>query len=986
MNSRTTRRRPYPLHVHIATLFILLIVVMGLVLGWFNFRKNTELILSASEELFDRITQEVLAEFNGTYSPVASMVDLLSVSPAMQADTLEERLNALPLFREALNSKRELSALQVGYDTGDFFILRRTDNPDMRKRFEAPKEASFVADHITAGSSGTPLMLRLYFDAELKELERRELGKSEYDPRKRPWYARAIGSRGRVTSEPYLYYFIGKVGVTVGRRLPDRTGVVAADVTLEQLSQTLRGQQFSPSSELVLVSGDGKVLAYRETDRLVVRTDESDRVEMARIDQLGSPVLEELVRTAGIRPTNINFQFNEKLWVGAIREVPTAAAVTIYLAMAAPEEELLSEAMTIRRQSALITIGIIIIALPITWLLASRIAKPLRKLAGETDIIRNFDFAKPIHMRSLVKEIDDLAVAMDAMKGTISRFLNLITSLAGEQDFDRMLERVTEETMRAGEADGAVLYLVGDDEVELRPGCVRVAGSDAKIRAAALPVYRIDTNEVGNALVQSVREDKTTMFTLEQKQAEQGEQFAAIFDGLAAPLIRVIALPLHNRQREVSGCLCLLFVSQDGIEAAEPGREHIAFVEALSGFAAVSMETHHLLKMQKALLESFIKLIAGAIDAKSPYTGAHCQRVPYLTKMIARAACESQAPPFKDFDLSEEEWEALHIAGWMHDCGKVTTPEYVVDKATKLATIYDRIHEVRMRFEVLKRDAEIRHWQAVADGGDRDTLRQQMESEWRQLDEEFAFVAESNEGGEFMAPERIERLRQIAERVWMRTIDDRIGVSWEEKTRKERTPAPELPAEEKVLAEKEEHIIQRRTADHMPSDNRWGFRMDVPEHMYNQDEIYNLCVQRGTLTDEERYKINDHIVQTVIMLEKLPYPKHLRNVPVIAGGHHEKMDGTGYPRRLKRDDMPLTARMMAIADIFEALTAQDRPYKKAKKLSEAIRIMSFMKKDHHIDPEIFELFLTSGVYMEYARHFLARELIDEFDIEQYLDG
>ncbi|MBW1771038.1 MAG: hypothetical protein JRJ17_07780, partial [Deltaproteobacteria bacterium] len=566
------------------------------------------------------------------------------------------------------------------------------------------------------------------------------------------------------------------------------------------------------------------------------------------------------------------------------------------------------------------------------------------------------------------------------------RFLNLITSLAGEQDFDRMLERVTEETMRAGEADGAVVYLVGDDEVELRPGYVRVAGSDAKIRAAALPAYRIDTNEVGNALVQSVREDKTTVFTLEQKQAEQGEQFAAIFDALAAPLIRVIALPLHNRQREVNGCLCLLFVAQEGIEAAEPGREHIAFVEALSGVAAVSMETHHLLKMQKALLESFIKLIAGAIDAKSPYTGAHCQRVPYLTKMIARAACESQAPPFKDFDLNEEEWEALHIAGWMHDCGKVTTPEYVVDKSTKLETIYDRIHEVRMRFEVLKRDAKIRYWQAVADGGDRDTLRQQMESEWRQLDEEFAFVAESNEGGEFMAPERIERLRQTAERVWMRTIDDRIGISGEEKTRKERTQAPELPAEEKVLTGKEEHIIQRRTAEQMPSDNRWGFRMDVPEHMYNRDEIYNLCVQRGTLTNEERYKINDHIVQTIIMLEKLPYPKHLRNVPVIAGGHHEKMDGTGYPRRLKRDDMPLTARMMAIADIFEALTAQDRPYKKAKKLSEAIRIMSFMKKDHHIDPEIFELFLTSGVYMEYARHFLSRELIDEFDIEQYLDG
>ncbi|MBW1860681.1 MAG: hypothetical protein JRI70_11700 [Deltaproteobacteria bacterium] len=351
--------------------------------------------------------------------------------------------------------------------------------------------------------------------------------------------------------------------------------------------------------------------------------------------------------------------------------------------------------------------------------------------------------------------------------------------------------------------------------------------------------------------------------------------------------------------------------------------------------------------------------------------------------MLARAACESQAAPFKDFDLSEEEWEALHIAGWLHDCGKVTTPEYVVDKATKLETIYDRIHEVRMRFEVLKRDAGLRYWQAVGDGGDRDALGQQLESEWRQLDEDFAFVAECNEGGEFMSSERMERLREIAKQTWMRTLDDRIGISWEEKVRKERKPAPELPVEEKVLAKKEEHIIQRGKADHMPADNPWGFRMQVPQDLYNRDEIYNLSVERGTLTAEERYKINDHIVQTIIMLEKLPYPKHLRNVPVIAGGHHEKMDGTGYPRRLTRDDMPLTARMMAIADIFEALTAADRPYKKGKTLSEAVRIMSFMK---NIDPELFELFLTSGVYMQYAKHFLKQEQMDEVDIEQYLGG
>ena len=149
-------------------------------------------------------------------------------------------------------------------------------------------------------------------------------------------------------------------------------------------------------------------------------------------------------------------------------------------------------------------------------------------------------------------------------------------------------------------------------------------------------------------------------------------------------------------------------------------------------------------------------------------------------------------------------------------------------------------------------------------------------------------------------------------------------------------------------------------------------------------EVYNLCIGRGTLTAEERFKINDHMVQTIIMLEQLPFPKHLKRVPEYAGGHHETMIGTGYPRRLTKADMSIPARAMAIADIFEALTAADRPYKKAKTLSESLRIMSFMKKDEHIDPDLFALFLETGVFSEYAEQYLLPEQIDEVDIDQYL--
>ncbi|MGB8147179.1 MAG: HD domain-containing phosphohydrolase, partial [Azonexus sp.] len=353
---------------------------------------------------------------------------------------------------------------------------------------------------------------------------------------------------------------------------------------------------------------------------------------------------------------------------------------------------------------------------------------------------------------------------------------------------------------------------------------------------------------------------------------------------------------------------------------------------------------------------------------------------------LARAACEETNGTYKDFQLGDEEWEAVHVAAWLHDCGKVTTPEYVVDKATKLETLYDRIHEIRMRFEVLKRDAEIASLKAIADGKPETEARAGLAEKLAGLDGDFAFIAGCNEGGEFMAPEKLERLRQIATRTWTRTIDDRIGISHEEKERKARTPAPDLPVAEPLLADRPEHVFERAPRDRMPADNKWGFRMAVPEVLYNKGELYNLSVARGTLSEEERYKINEHIVQTLIMLTQLPFPKHLRNVPEIAAGHHEKMDGTGYPRRLVRNEMSPVARMMAIADIFEALTAVDRPYKKGKTLSEAIRIMSFMKKDQHIDPELFDLFLRSGVYREYAERFMKPEQIDSVDVAAYLDN
>ena len=386
---------------------------------------------------------------------------------------------------------------------------------------------------------------------------------------------------------------------------------------------------------------------------------------------------------------------------------------------------------------------------------------------------------------------------------------------------------------------------------------------------------------------------------------------------------------------------------------------------------------------QKDLLDAFIKLIASAIDAKSKYTGGHCERVPELSMMIADVANESEDGIFKDFSIdTDDERRELSIAAWLHDCGKVTTPEYVVDKATKLETIYNRIHEVRTRFEVIHRDLTIEALNKKLDGQNTNTVDEWLENEHKKLIEEYELVANANVGAEFMKDENKELIRTIASRTWTRNFDDTIGLAHEEKKRvlKENTTTPQV---EKLLDDKIRHIIPREHFDYDEYE-RMGFKTKVPEHLYNLGELYNICTSAGTLSYEERFKIQEHVHMSLIMLEQLPFPEYLKNVPLFAGAHHETLIGTGYPRQLTIKDMPIASRIMAIADVFEALTASDRPYKEPKTLSASIRILSFMAKDQHLDPDIFKLFLSSGIYKDYAKKYLLPEQIDEVDVVQYL--
>lgn len=386
---------------------------------------------------------------------------------------------------------------------------------------------------------------------------------------------------------------------------------------------------------------------------------------------------------------------------------------------------------------------------------------------------------------------------------------------------------------------------------------------------------------------------------------------------------------------------------------------------------------------QRELMDSFIQLIAQAIDDKSPYTGGHCARVPELGLMLADAAHKSNQPPFDQFKFANsDEHREFKIAAWLHDCGKVTVPEHIVDKGSKLEVIYNRIHEIRTRFEVLWRDAELHYYRQLSDSPEREKeLADELTQTRKRLQDDFTFVAHTNVGGEFLDDAAVARIKEIAEITWTRHFDNRLGLSPDEERHLSTAPEP-LPAEEPLLADKPDHIVPRtRNTEYPP---HLGIAMKAPKNLYNQGEVYNLCISRGTLTPEDRFIINEHIIGTIKMLDQLPFPPELSRVPHYASTHHEAMNGKGYPRGWDASQLTIPDRILIVADIFEALTASDRPYKKAKPLSVSLAILHKMVKEGHVDQDTFELFLTSGVYMDYARRYLPESQIDEVNIQDFL--
>ncbi|MCJ7978098.1 GAF domain-containing protein [Aeromonas veronii] len=963
-------RRVIPLYVHIAHLFLGLLLVFALITLGHQYRQTKTMLMKEAEDRFTLIGQITTQALEGLFSTSALSVNLLAQQRLTEAKTLSERMASLPYMTTLLKGQPSANTVYAGYNNGDLFWLMRWPADTEVQHLTPPANTRWIVKSIRH-QEATTLTETFALADNLTIIERQEESGQFFDPIEHPWFIQAKQSGQLVQSPLYISHDTQEMYLSFAEPMQNGAGVIGMSLNLRAIERLLKSAKITPNMRLAIVNEQGELMTSHKGGMLI---HEHGAYRLARVTEADLPMIQHLMNASqNQKADSLSFKSEGNDWQGMRITLPEADGSKLTLWIAAPVDELLATAFTIRNQTFLLSGIFLIFALFAAIKLARTAARPLDDLTQEAGKIAHFDFNDPIRVNSYIAEIIDLSQAMGDMKSTIQRFLQLSTSLSSETSFPRLLERLLTEMQQLTGATGCMLYLSdsGNKTLDLAGLCW-----NGEVQEQT-PIHSIGTlNQPKHPLFQSLQGVELEPVALVTSELQILFPYVEESD---TPLT-FWPIALKNRDGQLLGTL--VFLIDERKKSLTPQR--MAFVNALSSTAAVALTTQRLLEEQRNLLEAFIQLIAGAIDAKSPYTGGHCQRVPELTKMLAEAACEAKGGPFQHFSLDEKQWEAIHIAAWLHDCGKVTTPEFVVDKATKLETLCDRIHEVRMRFEVLKRDAEIAYWQARLHGGDEATLQTTLQQQWQQLDEEFAFIARCNEGGEFMATEDIARLQQIAGRTWQRTLSDRIGISQDELARKQRAAESPLPVTEPLLADRPDHLFTRSNRDRLAPDNPWGFQVNTPEYLYNRGELYNLTIRRGTLTDEERYKINEHMIQTIIMLEKLPFPANLKQVPEIAGGHHEKMDGTGYPKRLKRDEMSIPARMMAIADIFEALTAGDRPYKKAKSLSEAIRIMGFMQQDHHIDPELFALFLRSGVYLRYAKRYMSPELIDEVDISPYL--
>ncbi|MBB1486990.1 HD domain-containing protein [Oceanospirillum sp. D5] len=905
-----------------------------------SYQSNKQALLIATTETAQQLSLTIDERAQRITGPAKSALQILSHDPLLQAETLNQRMARLPVLVEALQSNEVLSAIYAGYPNGEFFLIRKV-TPIIQNKYHLGDNVSFMLQAITQTPQGMQGSWSAY-DQQLQLISKKIKSDYQYDPRTRSWYTEARKTDKQVLTSPYLFYTTREIGITLAQKARTGKAVIGMDASVKDLSAQLASLRLTENTELAVVDSGNRLLAYTDQNRMIIR--EKDSFRLNTIDSLNISPLTHLAATdtpaSGIQTVSTS----EGDWFGLWLPVSGFQGNKIRVLIAIPENELLASAKAIIWNQLTWAITLTIAMLALGLYSGARIGRAFKQLTRQVRALSGFDFSQNIHVNSVIREARELGQVADDMAGTIYHFQQISSTLNRERDLELMLHTVLTHLVSATRLQDGAIYLYDAE----KQGSQRSSATTNELFPEQLKHNDSDGNELKETIKAQLNDDH-----------------------------RYLIIPLRKRDQKLEGFL----VIYGEIEKVHHEENLQQFIEQLSGSAAVAIETRRLLHDQKAMIEGILKLLADSIDSKSPYTSGHCERVPKLAISLVNNLESQSHGQYADFSMSEQEHEAFRIAAWLHDCGKILSQEHVIDKATKLETIYNRIHEVRTRFEVLWRDTEITYWKNIARGLPEDEQQQQLTQRQQQLRDDFDFIACINEGSLPVRDEQQARLERIANTRWLRYFDNRKGLSQDELNLLTDIPQQPLPASEKLLNDRPEHIVdwqEGRKPPVAPDDpaNIWGFNMPLPEHSFNFGECYNLKIPFGTLTTEERFKINEHIVHTIMMLSSLPLPDHLKKVPELAGNHHERMDGKGYPRGLHGDEMSIPEKVMAIADIFEALTASDRPYKKPKSVSQAMSIMVGMTQNGHIDQQLFHYLVSQDAFTPYSKAFLQPDQLD----------
>ncbi|MBV7315222.1 HD domain-containing phosphohydrolase [Shewanella sp. NIFS-20-20] len=955
MLSKFTRAVPF--YLHIAAMFAALFIVLGLIASTLIYNAVLSANIAHQTEQFDRVSARFTERLRHDLSAAKSTLSMLPIIPGLDLSQYWQGQQLTPMLVHLLEMSTSYSSIYMGNANGDFYqvsrVVRRPDRP-----IPIPDSAVWVVKetHTIDG-----LGVLTYLDAQLSPLMLRRLTEVDYDPRLRPWYQKAMEQKTLTRTKVYRFSTGGNYGVSLTMPLLDQRLVIGLDVSGGNVARFFAEQRL-PKLVQVIIYDQSKQLLFASKDIANINYQQP----LAAIKAYPQPVIrafsQYLDGVHHIRPdiilddTGREWQFH----ISRLLESPD-----IYLAMLVPYTLVENAAKSSLSSMVLLFVVSLLVILPMIWLVSRRITQPLEQLTRDANQIKAFKFDAPATDTGSISELNELSSAIEGIKGTLINFINVAQALSQAQDFETCQKSLVLESANAVGATGAALMLKQQEEYHLSQCCWRdqlINPDDFPVNFTLFPWF--------SKLLQGDRVRVNLSETEWHSFFAHLEAWPGEHDLLIEPLI--------DSQQQAVGMLLMVLPRMN--KDLRIRRQQL--IAALSSSAASAIVTQQLLQQQKLLLNSFIELLATAIDAKSPYTGSHCQRVPVLSKMLTHAAAKSTAEPFSAFHPNTQDWEAIHIAAWLHDCGKITTPEFVINKSTKLETIYNRIHEIRTRVEVIKRDRKIAALSALLTDTQLAQAQTVYQPQWQGLDDDFAFIAIINQAQHALTAAEAHRLEQLAEIPWQRTLDDQLGLSELEKSRNGSQTM--LPSWETLLMDRVEHQIARPKSQSLAADNPWHFTLAIPTLLYHRGERYNLMITQGTLTAEERFKINEHIIQTIKMLEWLPFPQHLQQVPEIAGGHHERVDGLGYPRGLSKEQLSVPARILAIADIFEALTAADRPYKPGKTLSQTLALMQTMASSGHIDPDLYNLFLSSGVCHKFAQKYLSEQQKDIDDVSAYM--